>query len=398
MKPLLFIHGTGTRRGAYDKTLAVVKRMVDTHLKDYSVKECYWGEPHGSKAWVNSLPQGPTQQQIEQAEQLMLWRRLLEDPFYQLRLIESLPAPPDSVNFGATPGEIVWQRLTEFDLPHEALAIIAANELEPFWAPSLNRILTDAEDGSGIPHWQNVIESAREDAGEMRAAVANCLVAQMMVQAHNLWIPPISAEDRARLGDLIVDQLGGVDKGLGSLFGKVLFGAAILLANPAIRVDRGDFSTETGPAAGDILLYQARGDDIRAFVQQRIEEESKNGPVLIVAHSLGGLACLDLLINKDLWSHVRALVTVGSQASYLYEIGALWSLKKAANSKLPDHFPSHRWLNILNRWDFLSYPSQKVFPEHASDREVGGLSPFPLSHSAYWKNADTWREIRDFIK
>jgi hypothetical protein len=398
MKSLLFVHGTGVRRAAYDHTLTVLKREVKRHLSGYEVKECFWGDPYGSKPVFKSVPQGPTQKEIEQAEQITLWQRLLEDPFYQLRVMEATMGPVDSISPFDSPGEVTWKRLQRLNLCDEALAIIAANDLEPYWPHALHRILTETAGGSNISRWKKVVEAARDNLGEMRTAIAHCLIAQMILQAGQLCVLPLTAEDCERLSDLIVDQLGGVDKGLGTLLAKLLFVPALLLANPAIRADRGDFSTEIGPATGDILLYQVRGDDIRDFIQKRIEEESELKPVLVVAHSLGGIAALDLLIAKNLWKHVRALVTVGTQASYLYEIGALWSLKKSDGSKLPDHFPKRRWLNILNRWDFLSYPAHPIFPSHATDREVSGILPFPLSHSAYWKSAETWRAIREFIK
>ena len=86
-------------------------------------------------------------------------------------------------------------------------------------------------------------------------------------------------------------------------------------------------------------MYLARGDAIRDFIAARIE--AVPGPVLLVAHSLGGIACVDLLARKDL-PKVKLLVTVGSQAYFLYEINALPSRKWG--EKLPCHFPS--WLNI----------------------------------------------------
>ena len=46
--------------------------------------------------------------------------------------------------------------------------------------------------------------------------------------------------------------------------------------------------------AGDILLYQSRGHDIRAFIEEKLQHAEP--PVTIVAHSLGGIACVDLLV------------------------------------------------------------------------------------------------------
>ena len=395
MKPLLFIHGTGVRRKSYDKTLNEVRRQLATHLNSYGVKECYWGEPYGSTPWSLSLPSGPPAQQAREAEEVALWRNLLEDPFFQLRLLESLPKPPPSFNVAA--GVAIWAKLAALQLNPEAIEILEVNEMRSFWDESVEKLRAEQLDGSTNLRWRKTIESIRENAGDVRLAIARCLIALAINRAAEVWSPPIPSEDRDELCRLVVDALGGVDKGIGSFFATLFLGAATLLANPAIRADRGDFTTSIAPASGDILLYQARGERMRDFIEKRIKEEGKDEPVVIVAHSLGGIATLDLLISKDLWQYVRALVTVGSQAPYLYEIGALWSLEKTAGSKLPPHFPEKRWLNILNRWDFLSYPAQKVFPVHAVDYEVSGISPFPMSHSAYWKNNDTWLEIRRFI-
>ncbi len=395
MKPLLFIHGTGVRKKSYDKTLAEVKRQVATHLKSYEVKECYWGEPYGSKPWSLSLPSGPPAQQAREAEEVALWRNLFEDPFFYLRLLESLPKPPPS--FSEAAGVAIWAKLAALQLKPEAVEILEANEMESFWDESAAQLRTETVEGTTNLRWKKAIESIRENAGDVRLAIARCLIALAVNQAADVWIPPMPSEDREQLCRLVVDALGGRDKSIGTFFATLFLGAATLLANPAIRADRGDFTTSITPASGDILLYQARGERMRDFIEERIKEEGKDEPVVIVAHSLGGIATLDLLISKDLWQYVRALVTVGSQAPYLYEIGALWSLEKTAGSTLPTHFPEKRWLNILNRWDFLSYPAQKVFPDHAVDYEVAGISPFPMSHSAYWKNKDTWLEIRRFL-
>ena len=73
-------------------------------------------------------------------------------------------------------------------------------------------------------------------------------------------------------------------------------------------------------------MYQARGEKIRAYLKSRIEA-TQNEPIILLAHSLGGIAAVDLLLMNNL-PQVRALVTVGSQAPYLYEIDGLTGLEK----------------------------------------------------------------------
>ncbi len=92
------------------------------------------------------------------------------------------------------------------------------------------------------------------------------------------------------------------------------------LKNPSLSVityglkrGRGLISDFTNPMVGDILLYQGRGQKIRGLIESYITEAEP--PVVLLAHSLGGVACVDLLAEKQL-SKVKLLVTVGSQAPY----------------------------------------------------------------------------------
>ena len=125
---------------------------------------------------------------------------------------------------------------------------------------------------------------------------------------------------------------------------------------------------------------------------------------MLLAHSLGGIACVDALIEA---AHpaVTALITVGSQAPLLHELDALGSLplpRDAAGrptgkaGTLPAHFP--RWLNIYDRQDFLSYCAEPVFgASRVRDLMVDNQQPFPASHSAYWSNAAVWTPIRALL-
>ena len=58
----------------------------------------------------------------------------------------------------------------------------------------------------------------------------------------------------------------------------------------------------------------------------------------MIAHSLGGIACVELFIEQKLSKKVDALVTVGSQAPFFYEIEALRTVEKYGDP-LPGHFP-----------------------------------------------------------
>jgi hypothetical protein len=154
------------------------------------------------------------------------------------------------------------------------------------------------------------------------------------------------------------------------------------------------------PIAGDILYYQCRGHRIRDLINARIEE--CGGSVVLLAHSLGGVACVDLLLDPTrahILDRVPLLITIGSQAPYFYEIGALHSLLyedgsrevKKAFAKFP------KWLNLHNRRDLLSYVGEDLFPGHVQDREVKSMIPFPQSHGAYFARPQTYAHIQEFL-
>jgi hypothetical protein len=91
---------------------------------------------------------------------------------------------------------------------------------------------------------------------------------------------------------------------------------------------------------------------------------------------------------------VKLLVTVGSQAPFLYEINALQSLP--FGHALPSHFP--RWLNIYDLRDFLSYKGSTIFPGKVKDVKVDNKEPFHWSHSAYWTNDHVWNAIAEELR
>jgi hypothetical protein len=152
---------------------------------------------------------------------------------------------------------------------------------------------------------------------------------------------------------------------------------------------RGRYTDWIIPAVGDVLVYQGHGQAIRDRIVSSLPGD---GPVVLLAHSLGGVACVDLLATTDL-ARVELLVTVGSQAPFFYEMGALQGLPYG--KALPGHFP--HWVNIYDPRDFLSYVAEGLFaagaPRGVTDVRVNNHQQFPRSHSGYWTNPQTWDAI-----
>jgi pimeloyl-ACP methyl ester carboxylesterase len=142
---------------------------------------------------------------------------------------------------------------------------------------------------------------------------------------------------------------------------------------------------------GDIAVYLARGEAIRRRIDETVRK-APPGPVSLLGHSLGGIAAVDLLALGQ-GGRVEQLITVGSQAPFLYEIGALPSLR--FGEPLPPSFPN--WLNIYDERDLLSYLGAGVFPGRVRDVAVNSRQPFPWSHSAYWRNPEVYRLIAEAL-
>ena len=163
-----------------------------------------------------------------------------------------------------------------------------------------------------------------------------------------------------------------------------------------VRRRRGQITDLSGPIVGDILLYQAKGDGIRRFIRKQIEHaRDREERVVLLAHSLGGVACVDLLI-EDPSIQIDLLVTVGSQAPLFYELNALSKL--SLGDPLPKTFV-RRWVNIYDPRDFLGYLARGVFPLAPDcstviiDQAVDNKLAFPDAHLGYWANSQTWERV-----
>ncbi len=225
-----------------------------------------------------------------------------------------------------------------------------------------------------------------DELAEASHALARALIAQLHVLAIADGAAGPSRSLRNSLRERLLLDWNQKVFGLGTFFAKLLKRAGTSM----LRAHRNAFSDMIALPIGDILLYQSHGEKMSQFIRKKIEGASP--PVTLVAHSLGGIACVDLLALPDS-PQVSRLVTAGSQSPLLYEIGALFSLE--TGRPLPPGFPP--WLNIYDRNDFLSYVAQPLWPA-AHDLEFESGQPFPDSHSAYFGNSDVWVAIKNFIQ
>jgi len=136
----------------------------------------------------------------------------------------------------------------------------------------------------------------------------------------------------------------------------------------------------------DVLKYQQDGTALREYIADSIAS-CESDSVALIGHSLGGIACFELLVEKDL-SKVETLITIGSQAPYLYELDVLDSIR--LGQELPAHFPA--WFNVYDPADVLSNCASALFAV-ASDIEVDNRRTFPGAHTAYFSNNQMWDQL-----
>jgi hypothetical protein len=389
MSTVIFVHGTGVREPSFSRLFGRVRSELHSRRPELAVEPCYWGETEGARLWhagasvptydaTLAIAPGP------EDEELALWELLYQDPLWELRMLAMAgPGGGELPPGRLPPGDTLDARVQALDPSAELATALAAAGLAETFGSAKAAVATS-------PPYRQALVGASDGLGALRLAVARAIVAEALAEqaerdgADTPVVPDAAARDQVVV--LLVDALGGHELRLpGRVFAPVR-GLAMRLVTARAQRRRGALTDATYPGAGDILLYQARGDRVRAFIATQVAAVAE--PVVLLTHSLGGIAAVDLLAAQPLPS-VRLLVTVGSQAPFLYEIGALWSL--AHDDPLPAHIPA--WLNIYDPSDLLSYVGASLFPGRVEDVEVNNRQPFPQSHSAHWANSKVWDAI-----
>jgi hypothetical protein len=388
---LLFVHGTGVRSSSYAVTLHQIRLKVSEFNLPCEVRLCPWGESLGIDFEGLSLPEPPPRSKEEEAQALR-WQYLQLDPLFDLRLW-CTPAAGDyrTVLGDDSAAEILWnETISRYTAPSshrvELSALLKNNQIDGFFLPAWNKVV-DTE----LP--EKAFKTAGEEGPSVARAFAEAVAAQMMHDAAAVDPPvPLPPLLGNKIVNLMIFDWDQERMGLKDLLLKI-FGSA---TKTIVRPIRAGASRAIAPAIGDILNYQAVGEELRKVIQK--EAASLPGDVFLLSHSLGGIACFEVMVEAcqprgSGLGNVKGLITLGSQAPLLYEFNALHTLKKG--NPLPAGFPP--WLNVYDENDLLSYRADRLF--HGKfDFPVDSMLPPLEAHSAYWKLDRTWEAIRKLIQ
>jgi hypothetical protein len=395
---LLFVHGTGVRDVA--PSLASIRQGAKDVLGWGAdrVLAVEWGKAVGPQPLDVGpvLPPESTRAALgedaaEAAVEAARWDLLLADPVLELRVLaEARQASGGGGGLGLDadlPSLVLTQRLGA--LAPDPAAIQAAGLRPSVVGKARDQLVRDttvarAADAVGDPDDGELVSAAA------RAVVALALLAEMDQD-------PLALYDSGARDTVVaaVEAELSPARGIGGdLVKKVV---APLATRFAVR-KRAGFMLPLTNFIRDVAFYIQHGERIREFLAAALRQHADGRPLVVVAHSLGGIAAVDLLADPAVTGGgdplpVDLLATVGSQAPYMYLMDALSSLSPRTPG---DPAPFTPWLNVYNPEDLLSFCASRVFPNTSgiTDEPVDAGVPFPMSHSAYWTQHRVYELLR----
>jgi hypothetical protein len=398
--PIVYVHGVDNRPGrAYANGVAVRRKFLDEHIAplqidgsvigpclDAKTSFPLWGDHGAAFRWdMASLPQLSKKESLGTAEEmdmaavLATWAsiapRTMDDHESLLLLAqESFPDAIQIINAA------VIDSATDAEAAAEFVAAASKYAAEhPERPPWMDGLKTD------IGFLNELLEHVplpAPPAGESLGMIGD--VAAVVVGAANR----VKAAARdfvgaagGRLGDMISTRLLAAHRaGLNARVGRFVGDAFCYFGGRGVP-------GEEGP------IPQAIGDAI-----ERARTEA--GPLVVVAHSLGGVITFELLATFRPHLQADLLVSVGSQISWFEEL----KLFHASNIAIPnDHTakakrPSNirRWLNVYDLVDILSFACDPVF-EAVQDLEYDTRTHIVRAHNAYFEQDRFYQALSAWI-
>lgn len=424
---VFFIHGTGVRNPAYDlRFQQITRKLRELNNKlnqDFGHKthclipqRCYWGDEHGTRLYAGgaTIPQPSIalrglleddQHLNPQEYNIGLWKVLYQQPLGKLEIMfES--SKKSNPSWESSPDYSLNRTIEKFHPSSDLIKMLGQSHIEDnIFNEAYRKVVKVCLE-------KRIFVAARkEEFDAYYKAVAEAFVAETVLKLQTKYEDPtisFTSDLREQVVKQITQELsngnGGLLTQLDSAAKGVLSNVIQSLIVNDLLNNRGRTSQSLSRAVGDVLMYQTRGQKIRDFIRNEINKtirRNSSTSVVLIGHSLGGIACVDLLLENDP-PPVKLLITVGSQAPFLYELNALVGMEYQNGANLPSSF--RRWLNIYAERDLLSYIGEPVFnvgepvSNVVRDVRVDIQEPFPQSHGAYWENQQMWDEIYEEIK
>jgi hypothetical protein len=208
------------------------------------------------------------------------------------------------------------------------------------------------------------------------------------------------------IGDTIRGAINWLDRAAGNVASDVLLRFARPGLSRGISFFLGDIFVylrgrdQAGPAGTRAKIFApVIADLIAAHQAPRVEGE----PLVVVAHSLGGVILYDILTDAAARAELEAgiggaiaidaLFTVGSQPGFFADLGLFPGGRPAAETKLPLPVGVATWMNVFDFTDVFSFRCAQIF-DGVKDFGYDTVTDVVHAHGAYFLRPSFYRRLR----
>ncbi|RYE61528.1 MAG: hypothetical protein EOO82_01665, partial [Oxalobacteraceae bacterium] len=173
---ILFVHGTGVRTEAYQRTLDLITAKAAHFLPDFKVAGCNWGEPWGARLNFEgkSIP-GLVSENIAamamDSAKLALWALLAEDPMLELKVTAH------NATVQGPQGPSLWKSFGELGTFPAIVEKLKGWNVDALWSPFI-------ASKAASPAWKNVIEGLTGSRVDRAPEVSRAIVAAFLIELH----------------------------------------------------------------------------------------------------------------------------------------------------------------------------------------------------------------------
>ncbi len=399
---LLFVHGAGVRGAGLERTVDSVRSgLTRNGLDAIELRHSAWGDRAGVQvgdidATLPTPPptrSGPGEGDVGVADrESARWGMLLDDPLLELRVAGGSAAQGQAAA-AVTVGDLRADQQAR-DLLLGARFAGPAVQASDLTSEELRAAARGVADSRELAAAAQVVPPSDP---ELLEAVARAIIATALA-AHRADPPglaPLAAVDAAVRDALVAatfDALApAATRGvIGDFLKKAVTGFVAREATKIAATRRSSIMGLQSWTIADVMSYQRRSDGILDVIRGDLAA-IQGRPLVVLGHSLGGIALVDLLSRPDAPA-VDLLITVGSQSPMLFAFDALGTLRPGQGV-----VPFTPWLNIYSPQDFVSFVAGRIFGPNSgiTDVAIELELPFPESHSGYWHDDRVYRAISD---
>ncbi|MCW4464989.1 hypothetical protein OK351_05665 [Glutamicibacter sp. MNS18] len=404
MTTILFIHGTGVRDAGINEYLEQLRRGVQRIRGEVTVHATRWGDIVGASLLAGgaSIPADLLRQRSEVAalrtlvepgpedSQLALWEIMDTAPLVELDALSSASRVAHPARDEQTARTVVDRLGRALEPGTDLHGKLANAGLGPTAMAAATQLVASDQ-------FTDIVENPQLGIEQKAACLARAFTALALGlrDAELGCLAPVDGQHREAVELAAAQAVAHPDVPPGAiqpqLKGIILDRVLSLVTNWAAR-NRVRLTQEAATGIGDTLKYLSRGRALRQLIGQDLDA-IEDDEVIVVAHSLGAVACLDLLIDNR-HPKVGMLVAVATQSGLLFELDALPSQRFAKGYQLPQDFPATHF--VYDPRDLLAYKSGGLFGPGITDHRIDNRAPFPRNHGAYFTN-DAFYELLDRI-